>query len=99
MSVTPSPLPPAELAAREWPPLRARLIDIAAALDRLDAASSAPEAATVREQAVRLLAALLAPTDKPDRAERLLEMLSREYDPAWRDRFAESMSDSDCGGA
>lgn len=82
-----SPLPPEKLAAREWPPLRASLIDIASALDRLDTAGDAAETAAVRKQADALLRALLEPTTESDRAERLLTRLSRDYDPAWQERF------------
>lgn len=74
---------PEDAAAREWPGLRARLIDVAAALDRLDRAGALPQ----RLEAERLLRALLAP-EGADRAERLLALLSRPYDAAWRERFA-----------
>ncbi|WP_146446550.1 hypothetical protein [Botrimarina colliarenosi] len=86
MPETPPALTDAELAGREWPALRASIIDIAAALDRLDATGGS-ESARVRAEAEALLRTLLAAGDA-DRAERLLEQLSRPYDPAWRKRFA-----------
>ncbi len=81
------PLSAEELAAREWPGLRASIIDIAATLDRLDAAGPADETARVRDQAEDLLRAVLTPGDG-DRARRLLEQMSRPYDHQWRDAFA-----------
>lgn len=94
MPATASQLTPAELAAREWPPLRARLIDVAAALDRLDAAGEACETTAVREQANSLLHTLLEPS-RSNRAERLLTQLSREYDPGWHERFAAGQTTAD----
>lgn len=82
----PAPLAPPELAAREWPPLRAWIVDIAAALDRLDAAGDAAETARVRADAEALLQTVLAPGDG-DRAERVLAQLSRPYEPNWRETF------------
>ena len=86
---SPSPTAPTvqELAEREWPTLRARLVDVAAALDRLDRFGDTPEAAQARGEAERMLREILRPGDA-DRAERVLTMLSREYDATWRERFA-----------
>jgi hypothetical protein len=77
----------AELAAREWPALRASILDIAATLDRLDAAGPSEATAEVRTQAEALLQTVLD-AGESDRAKRLLEQLSRPYDPQWRDAFA-----------
>jgi hypothetical protein len=77
----------AELAAREWPALRASIIDIAATLDRLDAGGPTEGPSEVRKQAETLLRTLLDTSDG-DRVQRLLEQLSRPYDPKWRDAFA-----------
>lgn len=90
MSATPpstsSPkLPADEFAAREWPPLRARLVDIAAAMDRLDRAGQ--PGSKVRAEAERIIRCLLEPSDS-DRAQRVLELLSLDYDPSWQERFA-----------
>lgn len=82
-----APLSPNELAAREWPALRASIIDIAATLDRLDAAGPAEATSEARTQAEALLRTLLE-VGEGDRAQRLLEQLSRPYDPKWRDAFA-----------
>jgi hypothetical protein len=82
-----APLSATELAAREWPALRASIIDIAATLDRLDAAGPAEATSEARTQAEALLRTLLDSSDG-DRAQRLLEQMSRPYDPKWRDAFA-----------
>lgn len=86
---SPSPTAPTvkELAEREWPTLRARLVEAAAALDRLDRLGDSPEAAQARSEAERMLREILEPGET-DRAERVLTMLSRRYDATWRERFA-----------
>ncbi|QDT68690.1 hypothetical protein MalM25_16140 [Planctomycetes bacterium MalM25] len=84
----PADSPTAEqLAEREWPTLRARLVDVAAALDRIDRLGDSPPAAAARTDAERMLREILEPGES-DRAERVLTMLSRRYDKAWRERFA-----------
>ncbi len=69
----------------EFLPLRARILEIAAGLDRLDraegAASSDPRRARL-EEALRLLA---EPGQR--RAERIQLLFSREYDEHWRGEF------------
>lgn len=72
-----------DVLQREWPLLRCRLIDLASAIDRLQRAGALEGVGRANE----LLQTLL---DAPDehRAERMLQELSRPYDPAWRERFA-----------
>ena len=77
----------AELAAREWPALRGAILDIAATLDRLDAAGPSEATSEARTQAETLLRTVLD-AGGGDRARRILEQLSRPYDPLWRDAFA-----------
>lgn len=68
--------------------LRSRLVEVAATLDRLDRAGpTGPEARGRVQQAEAVLKTLLEAGDA-DRAERVLELLSRDYDPGWRERFA-----------
>lgn len=81
-----------EVAEREWPALRAGLLDAAAALDRIDRAGAGDS--SQRRLADRLLTLLAQPGDA-DRAERLLTVLSRAYDPSWQDRFAAGQSSAD----
>ncbi|QDV78189.1 hypothetical protein K2D_17950 [Planctomycetes bacterium K2D] len=87
----PATLSASELAAREWPALRASILDIAATLDRLDrldaAAGPTEGPSEARTQAETLLRLLLDNNDG-NRARRVLERLSRPYDPNWRDAFA-----------
>lgn len=87
---SPSPLPADAVAQREWPPLRAAIVDIASAMDRLDLAG----ATEARTEAQSLLAALLE-AETPERAELVLTRLSRGYDPAWRERFAAGETSAD----
>jgi hypothetical protein len=63
---------------------RSRLLDLAATLDRVgrgsgaDAASSDPRVARIRQALEVLLG------DEPGRAERIQQIFSLEYDPAWK---------------
>ena len=63
------PLDAPEVLNREFPEIRARLLQLAAALDRMDRAAGSPEGDS-RRQKIRDALAILV--DKgPDRAERL----------------------------
>jgi len=78
--------PPAgEVLDREFLALRARLIDLAAGLDRLDRGDGSLVALAddPRYRAiVRSLELLTQPG--PDRSARVQEAFSLEYDPQWR---------------
>ena len=70
---------------QEFLPLRAKILEIAAALDRLDRASGESRRDGRRgriEQGIRLLL-----EEKPMRAEQVQLLFSREYDEAWRKQF------------
>lgn len=67
---------------REFLGLRAKLLDLAATLDRIgrgETSAADPRLVQVR-QAIELLA-----RDEPQRAERLGLLFSLPYDPQWRD--------------
>ncbi|HUT09487.1 MAG TPA: hypothetical protein VMY42_03250 [Thermoguttaceae bacterium] len=78
------PTPPAanEILDREFLDLRARLIDVAAALDRIDRAEGAvlndPRLGQIR-QSLQILS-----TDSADRAERIQMVFSLPYREDWR---------------
>jgi hypothetical protein len=65
--------------------LRARILEVAAGLDRFDRASgdwpNDPRRNRL-DEAIRLLLA-----DEPDRAEHVQLLFSRAYDEAWRDQL------------
>jgi hypothetical protein len=70
---------------QEFLPLRAKILEIAAGLDRLDRADGDSRADGRRErleQAIRLLL-----DDAPQRAEQVQLLFSREYDDAWRKKL------------
>ncbi len=81
----PLPPPPQDVFAREFLAVRSLLLEAAAALDRIDRAGQLKDS----EQAARLVEAarLLADRQGPGRAQRLQELFSRPYEPAWRERF------------
>jgi hypothetical protein len=81
----PIPLDAPEVMNREFPEIRARLLQLAAALDRMDRASGSPERDTRRQKIRDALAILLEAG--PDRAERLQLLFSLPYDPEWKQGF------------
>jgi hypothetical protein len=68
----------------EFLALRAKILELAAGLDRIDRAdgSSADPRRERLEQAIKLLTAR-----HPDRAARVQRLFSREYDEHWREAF------------
>jgi hypothetical protein len=74
----------AEVFEREFLPLRGRVVEVAAALDRIARAAGSVDA-DPRFQQVRLGLELLARGEPAvDRAERVLMIFSLPYDPHWR---------------
>ncbi|HEY2148442.1 MAG TPA: hypothetical protein VGH32_10925 [Pirellulales bacterium] len=81
----PIPLDAPEVLNREFPEIRARLLQLAAALDRMDRAAGSPENDPRRQKIREALAILLE--SGPDRAERIQLLFSLPYDPEWRRQF------------
>jgi hypothetical protein len=67
---------------REFLPIRAKLLEIAAALDRIDRAGGAGADDPRVEPMRRAVATLLRPDD--DRAEQIQLLFSRAYDDNWQ---------------
>jgi hypothetical protein len=74
---------PSDVLDRELPILRSRLIDLAAALDRLDRAGSSGDP---RLEKVRQGLSLLN-RSTPDRAEQVQKVFSLPYDADWRKQY------------
>ena len=76
-----------DVLERDFLDTRSRVLDLAAALDRLDRAPrgghEAPDSRLAQLRAA--LEALLEPG--PGRAETVQRIFSLEYDPGWRERF------------
>jgi len=71
---------------QEFLPLRAKILEIAAGLDRLDRATAAgDDDGGRRERLEKAIQLLLA--DEPSRAARVQLLFSRDYDEDWRSRF------------
>jgi len=79
----PTPLAAAEILDREFLTARAKLIDLAAVLDRLDRADGAV-ADDSRLDSIRQSLQILA-GDQPDRAERIQLLFSLPYREGWRE--------------
>ena len=75
------PLPAGRALDQFYLEARSRLLDLAAFLDRVDrggdAAPADPRLIRIREGIQALL------TDTPDRAERVQQLFSLDYDPGW----------------
>ncbi len=74
--------------------IRAKLIEVAAMLDRVDRAANTDDAAAAIEddprrarveEAISLL--LRGATAPGQRAQALQQLFSRQYEPAWREQF------------
>ncbi len=76
----------ADVLAREFLPVRAKLLEIAAALDRLDRAEGSPPD-DARLAKIRESLALLE-RGEANRAERLQMLFSLPYDDNWRKTLA-----------
>lgn len=74
-----------DLLNREFLQIRARLLELAAAFDRI---GRAPGTVTDDPRLVQIHRALeLLNSEIPNRAELIQQIFSRDYDPAWRQSF------------
>jgi hypothetical protein len=78
----PIPLDAAEVLNREFLEIRARLLHIAASLDRLDRAEGELKG-DPRPELIRRALAILADRE-PERAEKIQLLFSRSYDANWQ---------------
>jgi hypothetical protein len=74
-----------EVFEQEFLPIRAKLLEIAASLDRLDRASGSLGKDPRRTQIHAAIQVLLRPED--DRAERLQLIFSRPYHEDWQEKL------------
>jgi hypothetical protein len=72
---------------REFPALRGRILEVAAALDRIARAGGAPSADPRADQLRRSLELLADRAAQADRAEAVQMVFSLPYDPDWRAKF------------
>jgi hypothetical protein len=84
--IMPIPVDAPEVLNREFPEFRARLLQLAAALDRLDRAAGTPEG-DPRRQKIREALKILLDDSAPNRAERLQLLFSLPYDEGWKKDF------------
>jgi hypothetical protein len=74
-----------EVLEQEFLPVRAKILEVAAALDRLDRASGSLGSESRRAQIHAAIQVLLRPDD--DRAERIQLIFSRPYMDDWREKL------------
>lgn len=77
--------PASAVLEQEFLPIRAKILEIAAALDRLDRSPGSIEADKRRAQIREAIEMLQQPQD--DRAEQVQLIFSRPYDDEWQDKF------------
>lgn len=70
---------------QEFLPIRAKLLEVAAALDRIDRSDGSLANDPRRTQVQAAIQVLLRPDD--DRAEQIQLIFSRQYDHDWREKF------------
>jgi hypothetical protein len=70
---------------QEFLPIRAKLLEVAASLDRLDRANGSLTSESRRSQVRTAIQALLLPGD--DRAEQIQLIFSRPFEDDWREKF------------
>ena len=80
-----SPLSASDVLNREFLEVRARLLQVAAALDRLDRADGSVDD-DPRFQNIHRVLEVLRSRD-PKRAEQVQMIFSRPYSPKWRESF------------
>jgi hypothetical protein len=77
--------PGSEVFDQEFLPIRAKLLEVAAALDRIDRAGGSSATEPRRTEIQAAIQILLRP--KEDRAEQLQLIFSRSYQDDWRENF------------
>ena len=84
-----------EVLDRDFLETRGRILEVAAALDRIDRAPGRAHEAPDRRlaQLRQAIEALLEPG--PGRAETVQRLFSLDYDPKWRDRYELAPSRAD----
>jgi hypothetical protein len=75
----------AEVLEQEFLPSRAKILEVGAALDRLDRASGSLASDSRRAQIHAAIQVLLRPEN--DRAEQIQLIFSRQYKDDWREKF------------
>jgi hypothetical protein len=81
----PHPLTAAEVLNREFLEVRARLLQVAAALDRLDRAAGSVADDPRRQNIAKALDVLRSGGEQ--RSEQIQLIFSRDYNPTWREKF------------
>jgi hypothetical protein len=70
---------------QEFLPIRAKLLEVAASLDRLDRASGSVTSESRLEQVRAAIQVLMGPEN--DRAEQIQLIFSRPFEDDWREKF------------
>lgn len=74
-----------QILDREFLELRAKILQIAASLDRMDRSDGDLGSEEKLERLYKGLSILMS--DSPDRAEQVQLLFSRDYDESWRESF------------
>ena len=81
-------MPAAQVLDREFFEIRAKILEVAASLDRMDRGDGVVETDARMQKVLAAIRILLQDRpDRPDRAEQLQLLFSRQYDADWKARF------------
>ena len=75
-----------QILDREFLEIRARILDVASSLDRIQRADSDVSNDPRMQKLTEALQIVL--TDDPHRAEKIQMLFSRQYDEHWKDQFS-----------
>lgn len=81
----PQPMPASNVLDREFLEIRAKILEVAASLDRLDRGTGDVSTDSRYQQLLDGIAIL--EQDESGRAERVQELFSLAYDPNWRSAY------------
>ena len=82
-----TPMPAAKVLDREFLEIRAKILQLAASLDRLERGAGSVERDARMKLIHRALDILKSGTPEHDRAEQVQILFSRQYDEHWRENL------------
>lgn len=81
------PMNAVQVLEREFLEIRAKILEVAAALDRIDRAEGSVESDVRAKRLADAIAIIGGDGEKATRAERVQLLFSREYDSNWIDEY------------
>lgn len=76
-----------QILDREFLEIRAKILEVAAALDRIDRADGSPDADPRAELLANAIGIIAGDGEQSTRAQRVQLLFSRQYDPNWINEY------------